>query len=76
MELEEPKLQRGGCLKYFDVISNCKQLMKPTTQGEGDRTDVLNGVRVCAMGHVVLAHVFFFFTHGSIVNLKDTFDII
>ena len=50
--------------------------MKPTTQGEGDRTDVLNGVRVCAMGHVVLAHTFFFFTHGSIINIQHAFDII
>lgn len=76
VELDEPQSYRGGCLKHFDIISNCKKLLKPTTQGEGDRTDVLNGVRVCAMGHVLLAHVFFFFTHGSVINLTDIFDII
>ena len=50
--------------------------MKPTTQGEGDRTDVLNGVRVCAMGHVLLAHVFAFYIRRPIVNFMDAFDII
>ena len=50
--------------------------MKPTTQGEGDRTDALNGVRVCAMGHVVLAHTFFYFTHGSITNFKNAFGVV
>ena len=76
VELNEPEPKRGGCLKYFNMIENCKQLMKSTTQGEGDRTDVLNGVRVCAMGHVVLAHTFFYFTHASIINIQDGFDII
>ena len=53
------------------MIENCRNLAKPTTQGAGDRTDVLNGLRVMAMGHVVLAHSFFFFMEGSNSNLED-----